>query len=123
MNKIEEALWLDYEYAGQWVEGLADDEKTNTDRLRIATEERDKIRNELIKIEQLKSDKEYHDEQNCIESRKELTRNILSMVTFGISTGLTLFTIIKTFKFDQTSTVTSTLGRNILNGVIPKFKR
>ena len=43
---------------------------------------------------------------------------------FGVSTLLSLYAIIRTFNFDQESTVTSTLGRNILNNVVPKlFKK
>lgn len=120
-NKIEEALWQDYKDASELIDGLSVEE--NVDSYRIAVEDRDKIRNELIKLEQMKNEKENQNEQLKSDSKKDLVRNVLSMVTFGVTTGLSIFTIIKTFKFDQTSTVTSTLGRNALNGVIPKLKR
>lgn len=119
-NKIEEALWQDYNDADELISGLS---MENADSYRIAVEDRDKIRNELIKLEQMKNEKETQNEQLKSESKKDLIRNVLSMVTFGVTTGLSIYTIIRTFKFDQTSTVTSTLGRNALNGVIPKLKR
>lgn len=119
-NKIEEALWQDYKDASNLIDSLSIE---NVDSYRVATEDRDKIRNELIKLEQMKNEKEAQNEQNKTESRKDLIKNVLSMVTFGVTTGISVYTIIKTFKFDQTSTVTSTLGRNALNGVIPKLKR
>lgn len=119
-NKIEEALWQDYKDTSELINGLNIE---NVESYRIATEDRDKIRNELIKMEQMKNEKQTQNEQIKSESKKDLIRNILSMATFGVTTGLSIYTIIRTFKFDEASTVTSTLGRNALNGVIPKLKR
>ena len=119
-NKIEEALWQDYEDAGQRIKDLS---IKDGDNYRVALEDRDKIRNELIKLEQMKNEKENQGEQLKSDSKKDLIRNILSVITFGVTTGLSIYTIHRTFKFDETSTVTSTLGRNALNGVIPKLKR
>lgn len=119
-NKIEEALWQDYKNASDLINDLSIE---NVESYRVATEDRDKIRNELIKLEQMKNEKDTQNEQLKSDSKKDLVKNVLSMVTFGVTTGLSIYTIIRTFKFDQTSTVTSTLGRNALNGVIPKLKR
>jgi len=119
-TKIEEALWQDYENAGDRISGL-DVEKTES--LKVALEDRDKIRNELIKIEQMKIEEELEGERIKSDSKKDIIRNAISVITFGVTTGVSVYTIIKTFKFDQASTVTSTLGRNVLNGVIPKLKR
>ena len=61
--------------------------------------------------------------RGVLEERDKI-RNRITIVTFGISTAISLYAIVKTFRFDQDSTVTSTLGRNILNSVIPKlFKK
>lgn len=120
-NKIEEALWQDYKDASDLIDDLSIDE--NTDSYKIALEDRDKIRNELIKLEQMENEKERSKEELKSDSRKDLIRNVLSIVTFGVTTGVSVYTIVKTFKFDKVSTVTSTLGRNALNGVIPKLKR
>lgn len=119
-NKIEDALWQDYEDAGQRIKDLS---IKDGDNYRVALEDRDKIRNELIKLEQMKNENENQCEQLKSDSKKDLIRNILSMITFGVTTWLSIYTIHRTFKFDETSTVTSTLGRNALNGVIPKLKR
>lgn len=120
-NEIEEALWRDYKDASDLIDGLEIGD--NVDGYRVAVEDRDKIRNEIIKLEQMKNEKEIQNEQIKSESKKDLIKNVLSIVTFGVTTGVSIYTILKTFKFDQTSTVTSTLGRNALNGVIPKLKR
>lgn len=119
-NKIEEALWQDYEDASKRIDEL-DIEKTES--FKVALEDRDKIRNELIKLEQMKNEKNIQNEQIKSDSRKDIIRNAISVITFGVTTGVSIYTIIRTFKFDEVSTVTSTLGRNALNGVIPKLKR
>ena len=86
-----------------------------------AQETKDKIRNELIKLEQIKQEENNNDIQTKSEFRKDLIHNLISIGTFGITTALSAWTIIKTFKFDETGTVTSTLGRGTLNSVIPKM--
>lgn len=106
MNKIEEALWHDYKEVSDLIESL--DEKS--ERYGAASEERDKIRNELIKLKQIETEKE-----------NEKIRNGITIGTFVVSTAVSVYAIAKTFKFDQVATVTSTLGRNILNGVVPKL--
>ena len=121
MNKLEETLWKDYEAVSDLIKVLegGDEGKRN-----VLLEERDKIRNEILKLEQCENDRIMKREEINAEDEREKIRNRITIATFAVSTGLSLYAIIKTFRFDQESTVTSTLGRNILNGVIPKmFKR
>lgn len=120
-TKIEEALWQDYNDANNLLNEISISE--NSESYKIALEDKDKIRNELIKVEQMKKEEQTQTEQIKNDSKKDLIRNILSTVTFSVTTGVSIYTIVKTFKFDQESTVTSTLGRNILNGVIPKMSK
>lgn len=120
MNEIKEALWKDYRKVSE----LIDFADSNDERYKSLLEERDKLRNELIKFEQNRSDAEIKKAQIEAEDKREKIRNNITIGTFTVSTGLSLYAIVRTFKFDQESTVTSTLGRNILNGVIPKmFKK
>lgn len=119
-TKIEDALWRDYSEAGDLINGL---QIKDTESYKIALEDRDKIRNELIKVEQMKIEREIKNNEIQSESKKDLIKNTISIVTFGVTTGVSVYTIIKTFKFDQVATVTSTLGRGVLNGVIPKMTK
>lgn len=117
MNKIKEALWQDYNNISKVIGGL----DVASKEYEAALEERDKLRNELIKLEQINQDKDMKLSQIESEDRRERTRNIITIGTFVVSTGISVYAIAKTFKFDQVATVTSTLGRNILNGVVPKI--
>ena len=121
MKKIEETLWKDYEDAKALVKELKYTE--DTEKYRIAVEDCDKIRNELIKMEQMKNEK--NDRNKILKSdfMKEIFKNGLSIITFGVSTGVSIYTIYRTFDFDKVSTVTSTLGRGTLNGAIPKLPK
>lgn len=117
MSKIENALWQDYNNVSNRMKGL----EVNSNEYLDAVEERDKIRNELIKLEQINNDTKVKVSQIEAENKREKVRNGITIGTFVVSTGVSLYAIAKTFKFDQVATVTSTLGRNILNGVVPKM--
>ena len=120
MNRIKETLWADYNKVSELIKVVdKDDAHAN-----LLYEERDKIRNELIKLDQNNLEISVKRDQIEAENKREKVRNQINITTFAITTSVSIYAIVKTFKFDQGATVTSTLGRNILNGVIPKmFKR
>ena len=117
MNKIKEALWKDYKASCELLNSL----DAKTDEYQSVLEERDKLRNELIKLEQIEQENNIKKSQIESEDKREKIRNGITIGTFAITTGVSIYAIAKTFKFDQVATVTSTLGRNILNGVVPKM--
>ena len=109
MKKLLESLWKDYEDVSEQIECVDKDNPIYEKLL----EDRDKVRNELFKLEQLDS-----------ENKREKTRNTISIVTFIVTTLVGIWTVLKTFKFDQESTVTSTLGRTSLTNIVSRmFKR
>ena len=52
-----------------------------------------------------------------------LISNYITIGTFVGTSLISIWAVLKTFKFDEDGTITSTLGRGILNGIIPKFKQ
>jgi dihydroorotase len=114
-NNIENALWKDYNDLGDIMKVIGESNEQKSDIL----DERDRIRQELIKLEQSKNEIRVKREEIDAEDKREQVRNRITMITFGVSTGLSLYAIIMTFYFDRDRTVTSTLGRNILNSVLP----
>ena len=127
-NKIEEALWNDYNDAKSKLDGLSLDDK----KAEVLIKERDNIRNELIEYDksvkelELKkqlseNDVKLKSKQLTTEQKNKLMRNGIAIGTFLISTTVSIFTIVKTFRFDEESSVTSTMGRGVLNGVVPKL--
>lgn len=114
-NNIENALWKDYNDLGDIMKVIGESNEQKSDII----DERDRIRQELIKLEQSKNEIRVKREEIDAENKREQVRNRITMITFGVSTGLSLYAIIMTFYFDRDRTITSTLGRNILNSVLP----
>lgn len=120
MEKTKETLWADYSKVSEQIKQL---EVTDAN-YELLLEERDKIRNELIKLEQANLDVELKKLQLEAENKREKVRNGITIGTFAITTGVSVWTVLKTFRFDQESTITSTLGRTSISNVVSKmFKR
>lgn len=132
MDKIKKTLWNDYDKVSNQINDVTD---VNNEKYKLLLEERDKVRNELIKLEQTKIEADLKKQQLETEvknkeaqikadDQREAVRNKITIGTFLVTTGISFYAIIRTFKFDETGTVTSTLGRNILTSAMPKiFKR
>lgn len=120
MSKTNEALWKDYEDVKEKLSVMSPEDGLYEKLL----DERDKLRNELIKFEQVKMETDVKKSQIEAEDKREKTRNIITLGTFTVTTGVGIWTVLKTFKFDTESTITSTLGRKSITDVVSKiFKR
>ena len=131
MSKIKEILLKDSNEVNELIKETPVNAEEYTHLLNL----KDDIRNELIKLEQIEKDADMKYEQivqdtnvrrSQIESenKREKHRNIITIVTFGVGTIVSVVGMYKTFKFDKDSTVTSTLGKDILRGFVPRlFKR
>ena len=119
MHKIKQALWSDYENVSGLIKGLDKGSEYYED----AVKERDNIRKVLIDLAQIESTKVINEKQLKSETRKDLINKIIDVTTFTVTTAVSIYSIILTFRFDQSSTITSTLGRNILSGAIPKANK
>ena len=119
MEKLKEALWADYEENSVLSNSLG----IGSAEYRICVEDRDKLRNELIKIEQLEADKIIKDKQIEFDKHNEKIKNAITIATLGSS----LLALFASFRFDKEATFTSTAGKGVVNGMIAKllsiFKR
>ena len=94
-NNIENALWKDYNDLGDIMKVIGESNEQKSDIL----DERDRIRQELIRLEQSKNEIRVKREEIDAENKREQVRNRITMITFGVSTGLSLYAIIMTFYF------------------------
>lgn len=117
MENLKEKLWSDYKDAHDILGGL----NVGSNEYNAINNEVERIRNELLKLEQIENEKNLKILEIENENKREKIKNIINITMFTVSSIISLITINKTFKFDQEATITSTLGKNILNGVIPKF--
>ena len=94
-NNIENALWKDYNDLGDIMKVIGENNEQKSDIL----DERDRIRQELIRLEQSKNEIRVKRDEIDAENKREQVRNRITMITFGVSTGLSLYAIIMTFYF------------------------
>ena len=118
MEEIKDALWEDYNETKKLLEDL----EPGTDEYKMVSAEVDNIRKELIDVGKTDIESGIKETQIEEDTKREKTKNCITIGTFTVTTGLSLYALLRTFKFDETDTVTSTLGRNILNSFLPKKK-
>lgn len=106
LKKYKETLWDNLDRVEEIIKCLEPDNA----KYEMFLKERDNIRNEIFKVGQLES-----------EAKQEKIRNGIAIGTFIGTSFISIVGLIKTFKFDETSTPTSTLGRGILNNTILKL--
>ena len=119
MKETRELLMNDY---GK-VNDLLTVAQPGSDEYERLLNERDDIRNELVKLDSISIEAECKTAEIEAEDRREKIRNGITIGTFAITSVISIWAVLKTFRFDETGTVTSTLGRGILNNILPKSKR
>ncbi len=119
MKKTRELLMEDYNKNGEYLAVV----KPNDENHGKLLKDRDDIRKELIQVDTVVMEAENKKAEIEAENKREKIRNGITIGTFAITSMISIWAVIKTFRFDQEGTVTSTLGRGILSGLIPKFKK
>ena len=119
MNELKQTLKADYERVSKQIESL----EVKDANYELLLEERDKVRNELLKVEQASLEANIKKSQMEAENNREKIRNGITIGTFVVTTGVSIWTVLKTFRFDEDSTITSTLGRNSLNNVVSNMTK
>ncbi len=109
MKETKEILLADYNDVTEKLKCVNKDD----DAFRELLNDRKAIRDELVKMEEINS-----------ENKRDKIRNIITVGTFSITSSLSVWALLRTLKFDEDATVTSTAGRGIVSDVILKmFKK
>lgn len=109
MKETKEALWKNYKEITDRIECLGEQDE----RYGVLVEKREKVMSDIIKLEQIES-----------ENKREQNRNIATYVTLGVTTVSGLIVAFKSFRFDEDSTMTSTIGRTSVTNMVSRlFKR
>lgn len=110
MKETKDAFWANYKKVDEQLKNLNE----NSEHYEVLLKERDNIRNEILKLEQIEA-----------ENKREKYRNIVSCTTFGVSLMVGGWAFLRTLKFDESATLTST-NSNIVNNFVSRmlmFKR
>ena len=109
MNDTKETLWKNYKEIDNRIECLGEQDE----RYGVLVEKREKVMNDIIKLVQIES-----------ENKRERNRNIAAYVALGVTTISGLIVAFKSFRFDEDSTMTSTIGRTSVTNMVSRlFKR
>lgn len=119
MKKTRELLMNDYNAVGDLLKVVQNEDERQGKLLK----EKDDIRKELIELDSIEMQAKMKEAEIKAEDKREKIRNGITIGTFAVTSLISIWAVMKTFKFDQEGTVTSTLGRGILSGIIPKFKK
>lgn len=119
MKKTRELLMNDYNAVGDLLKVVQNEDERQGKLLK----EKDDIRKELIELDSIEMQAKMKETEIKAEDKREKIRNGITIGTFAVTSLISIWAVVKTFKFDQEGTVTSTLGRGILSGIIPKFKK
>ena len=65
-------------------------------------------------------DNDFKSQQMEDERKDRLVRNGITIASIVIPTAVTIWGTLKSFKFEETGTVTTTIGRGFINKLIPK---
>ena len=117
MRDTRETLWKDYDEVTEKLKVIDHDHP----RYELLLEKQDKIRNEILKYDQFTMEASIKREQIAAENRRDIKRLIMEGGKIVITVGIAVWSIDKTFKFDEVATPTSTLGRTILLNPVQKL--
>lgn len=95
------------------VDGIAKlvDRAIEIDKLNIEAEDKAKNR---------EKDMDFKQQQMEEERRDRLIRNCISAASIVIPSLITIWGTVKTFKFEEEGTITSSIGRGFINKLLPK---
>ena len=90
-----------------------------------------KLIDRSIELKKIESEREFKEESRAIDTRlknRQLTdeklnnyiKNGLTAASLIVTTGLTVWGTVKTFKFEEDGTITSTIGRGFVNKLLPR---
>ena len=72
------------------------------------------------KVTSREIDNDFKSKQMEDERKDRLVRNGITIASIVIPTAVTIWGTLKSFKFEETGTVTTTIGRGFINKLIPK---
>ena len=72
------------------------------------------------KVRSREIDNDFKSQQMEDERKDRLVRNGITIASIVIPTAVTIWGTLKSFKFEETGTVTTTIGRGFINKLIPK---
>lgn len=127
MENLKEMLHEEIESRFARLEGI----EIGSEEYRNAVEGLSKLMDREIEISKLQAEREDKLESRAIDTRLKnrqlmdnktdnMIRNGLTAAGLVVTAGLTVWGTLKTFKFEETGTITSSIGRGFIQRLIPR---
>ena len=127
MERTKKMLHEEIESQFDGLEGI----EIGSEAYRNAVDGLSKLMDREIEISKLQAEREDKLESRAIETRlknrqlmddktDKIIRNGLTAAGLVVTAGLTVWGTLKTFKFEETGTITSSIGRGFIQRLIPR---
>ena len=127
MEKLKKMLHEEIESQFDGLEGI----EIGSEAYRNAVDGLSKLMDREIEISKLQAEREDKLESRAIETRlknrqlmddktDKIIRNGLTAAGLVVTAGLTVWGTLKTFKFEETGTITSSIGRGFIQRLTPR---
>lgn len=127
MENLKEMLHEEIESQFEGLEGI----EIGSEAYRNAVDGLSKLMDREIEISKLQAEREDKLESRAIETRlknrqlmddktDKIIRNGLTAAGLVVTAGLTVWGTLKTFKFEETGTITSSIGRGFIQRLTPR---
>lgn len=94
--------------------------EVGTDTYRTAVDGVTKLADRVIKIKELEAETEIKQKELDEEKKDRKIKNILTGLGIAVPTGVTIWGTLKSLKFEETGTVTTSVGRQFINKLFKK---
>lgn len=94
--------------------------EVGTDAYRTAVEGVTKLTDRLIEVEKMNVENQNKQKQMDDERKDRSIKNVLTAAGILVPTVVTVWGTFKSFKFEETGTITTIMGRGFINKLLPK---
>lgn len=94
--------------------------EAGTEEYKSAVEGVTKLMDKAIEMDKMGHEREEHVAQVKRDERNRLIQHILTGVGILVPVGVTIWGTLKCLKFEETGTVTTSIGRGFVNKILPK---
>lgn len=104
------------------LESLRGLEEMDPDAYKTTVEGLTKLLDRNIEMEKVEVDKNHKEQTMKAEKRDRIVKNSLTALGLVATTAVTIWGTLATFKFEESGTVTTIVGRGFINKLLPKNK-
>lgn len=94
--------------------------EVGTDKYRTAVDGITKLTDRLIEVEKMNVENQNKQKMMEDERKDRMIKNGLTAAGIVIPTAVTIWGTFKSFKFEETGTITTMMGRGFINKLLPK---